>query len=378
MASPSSKRTLRCARGRGCTRIPAGSSVPSWCARKPNGRDSGTLRALDLKNLPLADAHFAFAPDATGTKVTFDAPTEIRNAIARIEIIGESSAGAVSLLDERWQTAPRRSRVRRHRRSAQPLLVPGLLHRARAGALSRKSATGHGGWRMPSPSSRRAGVACSFSPMSARLDRETLASDVVRRERRRAAAFRRLPACRGQRRPGAGAVCAGAAASWAARCPGTRPRPCAVPRDSPFFGLAVPEEIDVRAPNSRGAGRRPAGQDLGGLADGTPIVTAERRGEGLIVLFHVTADPAWSNLPLSGVFVDMLRADEACAGAPRAAADEARKSGNQRVAPRADARRFRRSRPRPPTAEPVARIRRRRRHADTRRASSDGILRLRG
>ena len=43
------------------------------------------------------------------------------------------------------------------------------------------------------------------------------------------------------------------------------------------------------------------------LADGTPLVTAERRGKGLIVLFHVTANADWSNLPLSGMFVEMLR-----------------------------------------------------------------------
>ena len=29
---------------------------------EPNGRDAGTLRALDPKNLPLADASFAFPP----------------------------------------------------------------------------------------------------------------------------------------------------------------------------------------------------------------------------------------------------------------------------------------------------------------------------
>jgi hypothetical protein len=43
------------------------------------------------------------------------------------------------------------------------------------------------------------------------------------------------------------------------------------------------------------------------LADGTPLVTAEQRGEGHVVLVHVTADPNWSNLPLSGTFLEMLR-----------------------------------------------------------------------
>ncbi len=43
------------------------------------------------------------------------------------------------------------------------------------------------------------------------------------------------------------------------------------------------------------------------LADGTPLVTGTRMGQGWVVLFHVTADAAWSNLPLSGSFVEMLR-----------------------------------------------------------------------
>ena len=35
-----------------------------------------------------------------------------------------------------------------------------------------------------------------------------------------------------------------------------------------------------------------------------------------MVLFHVTANADWSNLPLSGLFVDMLRRVTALAGAP--------------------------------------------------------------
>jgi len=43
------------------------------------------------------------------------------------------------------------------------------------------------------------------------------------------------------------------------------------------------------------------------LEDGTPLVTGERRGKGLVSLFHVSADMRWSDLPMSGTFVDMLR-----------------------------------------------------------------------
>jgi len=33
------------------------------------------------------------------------------------------------------------------------------------------------------------------------------------------------------------------------------------------------------------------------LTDGTPLVTAQRRGKGLIVLFHITADTRWTIHP---------------------------------------------------------------------------------
>jgi len=50
------------------------------------------------------------------------------------------------------------------------------------------------------------------------------------------------------------------------------------------------------------------------LADGTPLVTAARRGKGLLVLFHVTGDTRWSDLPLSGAFVEMLKRIVSLAG----------------------------------------------------------------
>ena len=43
------------------------------------------------------------------------------------------------------------------------------------------------------------------------------------------------------------------------------------------------------------------------LEDGTPLVTGEHRGKGIVSLFHVGADSRWSDLPMSGSFVEMLR-----------------------------------------------------------------------
>ena len=76
---------------------------------------------------------------------------------------------------------------------------------------------------------------------------------------------------------------------------------------SPFVGLRVPEEVTVtRQVLAEPDAGLPA-KTWAHLADGTPLVTAERRGKGLLVLFHVTADTTWSNLPLSGLFPTMLR-----------------------------------------------------------------------
>ncbi len=77
--------------------------------------------------------------------------------------------------------------------------------------------------------------------------------------------------------------------------------------DTPFAGLTVPEEVRV---NRQVLAEPSADLPLRGwavLSDGTPLVTQAGRGAGRVVLFHVTANADWSNLPLSGLFVDMLR-----------------------------------------------------------------------
>lgn len=43
------------------------------------------------------------------------------------------------------------------------------------------------------------------------------------------------------------------------------------------------------------------------LADGTPLISGDKHGNGWRVLVHVTADARWSSLPLSGTFVDILQ-----------------------------------------------------------------------
>jgi hypothetical protein len=76
---------------------------------------------------------------------------------------------------------------------------------------------------------------------------------------------------------------------------------------SPFFGLPAPKNVEVSRQVLALQSADLDKQTWARLEDGTPLVTAGQSGEGWIVLFHVNSDNNWSNLPLSGTFVEMLR-----------------------------------------------------------------------
>jgi len=95
------------------------------------------------------------------------------------------------------------------------------------------------------------------------------------------------------------------------------------PDDSPFAGLHAPAEVTVNREVLADPADSGASHVWARLTDGTPLVTEARLGSGEVVLFHVTANADWSNLPLSGLFVDMLdRLVQRSVGV--AAADDAR------------------------------------------------------
>ena len=77
--------------------------------------------------------------------------------------------------------------------------------------------------------------------------------------------------------------------------------------DSPFFGLIIPEEINVTQQVMAQPGAQTDIRTWARLTDGSPIVTSAVRGQGRIVLFHVTSGPEWSNLAISGLYVSMLK-----------------------------------------------------------------------
>ncbi len=94
----------------------------------------------------------------------------------------------------------------------------------------------------------------------------------------------------------------GGSLSW------STPQPLApFEEQSPFRGLAVPDDVKVNRQVLADPTVASEAEVWATLADGTPLVTAAKDGQGFIVLFHVTANSDWSNLPLSGLFVEMLR-----------------------------------------------------------------------
>src|SRR5208283_1712723 len=292
---------------------------------------TGVARALDPQGREIGRAPFDFGAKL-GVDVRFDLPVELRNEAQRIVVDGDRSAGATWLVDDR----SRRRRVAiasgTSADSAQPLIAPSYyLSRALAPFADisewRDSASDPVVSLLAEKPSVLALADMSVAPGPERDAVERFLDDggvLVR------FAGARLAAGDDDLTPTAlrrGGRTLGGALSW------DTPRHVAqFEKSSPFLGLAVPDEVTV----SRQVLAEPeaglAEKTWARLADGTPLVTAARRGKGLIVLFHVTADTTWSNLPLSGLFVDMLR--RVVAEAAASAADAETKGARERGANR--------------------------------------------
>jgi hypothetical protein len=284
--------------------------------------DSGTVRALDLKGLPLGEAAFAFKVGQQEAEAQFDLPVEIRNDIARIEIAGERSAGAVQLLDKRWRRRTVGIVSGASADTSQPLLSSSYyITRALAPFADIRVAQGE------SPAEAVTHFLDQHLPMLILADVGNVAGDAHDRLARWVEDGGVLLRFAGPRlaasdddlvpvRLRRGDRVLGGSLSW------DKPQPLAAfSRDSPFNGMPVPNDVTVSRQVLAEPDAALTENTWATLADGTPLVTAARRGKGLIVLFHVTGDTRWSDLPLSGAFVDMLKRVVALAGTTAVAKD---------------------------------------------------------
>jgi hypothetical protein len=248
---------------------------------------SGTLHALSGRGQRLGSAPFSLGVGETRAVASFDLPLELRNQVTRIEINAERSAGAVHLLDARSQWHRVGLFASESREQAQPLLAP-LYYIERA--------------LTPFTELAKSDVANLPAAIDAILKRDWVKKGGVLVR----FAGPRLEKGGDDLLPVAlrhGGRTLGGALSWSS------PQPLAPFGDEGLFaGLAVPPEVLVnRQVLADPAALTPDVKVWARLKDGTPLVTAARRGDGQVVFFHVTANSDWSNLPLSGLFVEMLR-----------------------------------------------------------------------
>ena len=277
--------------------------------------ESGTVRALDLKGLPLGDAPFAFKSNDRETDAHIDLPVEIRNDIARIEIGGERSAGAVQLLDKRWRRRTVGIVSGASADVAEPLLSSSYYVQRALDPFADVRLT-----QGKSPADAVTHFLDQNLPMLILTDvgnvgdaHDKLAHWVedggvlVRFAGPRLAAAEDDDLVPVKLRRGGRVL--GGSMSW------DKPQPLAAfSREGPFNGMPVPNDVTVTRQVLAEPDAALSENTWATLADGTPLVTAARRGKGLIVLFHVTGDTRWSDLPLSGSFVDMLKRIVALAG----------------------------------------------------------------
>ncbi len=281
-----------------------------------DGDSAGVVRALDLKGLPVSEANFAFKPGDLETEARFDLPTEIRNDIARLEIAGERSAGAVELLDKRWRRRTVGVVTGATAETAQPLLAS-TYYLARALGpfadvrLAQRQSPGDAVNQFIEqrlPMLVLADVGNVAGPARDRLARWVEDGGMLVRFAgpRLAAADDELVPVRLRR----GGRILGGSLSW------EKPQQLgAFSREGPFAGMETPTDVTVTRQVLAEPDATLADNSWATLADGTPLVTAAKRGKGMVVLFHVTADTRWSDLPLSGAFVDMLKRIVGLAGA---------------------------------------------------------------
>ncbi|NGQ90525.1 DUF4159 domain-containing protein [Rhodobacter sp. HX-7-19] len=255
----------------------------------------------------LARVTLAFAAGDARGEVALALPPELRNRITRFEIVGQRSAGAVSLTDDslkRRKVALIGGRADNAeglqllspthylRQALEPvadlidgsltdvlLANPDVIVLADVPALTQEEQDAVLGWL------DGGGLLLRFAgPLLAASDVSRLSEDPLMPVRLRE-----------------GGRTVGGAMSWG------EPKTLApFAEGSPFHGLPVPDEVQVTAQVLAQPDPELAARTIAALEDGTPLVTRKEVGQGQVVLVHVTANAEWSTLPLSGLFVQML------------------------------------------------------------------------
>lgn len=269
----------------------------------------GFVLALSARDEVLGRTPFQLKPGARRAEAKIDLPLELRNQIAKLKIDGTRSAGSIHLIDQRshWRRVGLISNERGQ--LAQPLLSP-LYYIQRAlepYAEIVSSGSDDVAQTVEKFTERNVSVIVMAdvgrligAPLLSLVDWVEAGGVLVRfagpHIEKSQDSLLPTPLRQGGRR-------LGGALSW------SEPQKLAAfDEKSPFAGLEVPDDVLVRRQLLADPSR--LSDDVyiwARLKDGTPLVTASKEVNGWVVLMHVTANSDWSSLPLSGLFVDMLR-----------------------------------------------------------------------
>jgi len=287
----------------------AAGSIHARVMKAEPGPRAGLVAAVTARGDRLAAVPFDIAGASTFADVSLDLPLDLRNQIARLQIIGESSPGGVYLRDGRSQRRRVGLVASEGTNEAQPLLSPTYyLERALAPFAEVTKA------QTPNLDQATTDLTNASPSVMILSDVGRISGNVAERLRSFVEKGGMLIRFAGPRLEQGGDASLPAPLREGGRTLGgamtwTSPQtPAAFEQGSPFEGLAIPKDVTI----SRQVLADPAAipreaQVWARLADGTPLVTAAKRGAGTLVFFHITANPDWSNLPISGLFVEMMR-----------------------------------------------------------------------
>lgn len=263
----------------------------------------GAAREIDVTAIGqdgqvIARTSARFESGASDAAASARLPLDLRNRVRSVRLDGVNSAGAVHLLDDSWQR-PRIALIEPEGGDNRQPLLSDLHYASQALASHAELVRGPLEQVLADEPSGIVMVDAARSEDPAVAEFVEAGGVLIRFAGPRLAARSDdlLPV---QLR--AGGRLLGGALNWEEP---QRIAPFA--DDSPFAGLSVSEDASIR---SQVLAQPEADLDRrvwARLEDGTPLVTADRRGEGWVILFHVTAGPDWSDLPLTGTFPAMLR-----------------------------------------------------------------------
>jgi len=268
-----------------------------WHRTNAAGLRSVEIIASGKDGRVIGRADISFAPGTARAETEFKLPSELRSRVSQIRANGVASAGAVKLLDDSW---------------GRPLI--GVVTPAKDSSTPLLSEQFYAKTALAPYADIFEGTIEDLLPLSPSViimpDVARTINDEVKDYVETGGLLIRFAGEKLAERPDSllpvalrgGGRALGGALTWE-----DPQRLATFASESPFFGLAIPSDITVRRQVMAEPGTETDIRTWARLEDGSPVVTSSSKGLGRIVLFHVTANPDWSNLPVGGLYVEMLR-----------------------------------------------------------------------